>query len=84
MSARQPLRMPVPAKVEKQLLTKSRRRCPLCFHLENDTRQKRGQIAHLDRRRSNSIQATLPSFAWTTIRSMIQSRASTRTTQLRK
>ncbi|KEQ17537.1 hypothetical protein [Endozoicomonas numazuensis] len=39
---------------EADLLIKSRRRCALCFGLENDFREKKGQIAHIDKNRSNS------------------------------
>ncbi len=45
--------------VENSVLIRSARRCALCFHLDRDTRQRRGQIAHLDRRRSNSIEDNL-------------------------
>lgn len=36
------------------VMTASRRRCCICFALSNDTTEKRGQIAHLDRDASNS------------------------------
>lgn len=38
---------------ELRVLDQSRRRCCLCFCLRNDAGEKRGQIAHLDRDRSN-------------------------------
>jgi len=38
----------VPSKNETAVLTKSARRCPLCFHLDGHLKQKVGQIAHLD------------------------------------
>ena len=38
---------------ETKLLIKSRRRCALCFGLENDCREKNGQIAHIDKNRRN-------------------------------
>ena len=59
MAARQPPRKRIPPNIEKEVLTKSRRRCALCFHLNRDTREKNGQIAHLDRRRSNSTEDNL-------------------------
>src|ERR1022692_76117 len=59
MATKQPTRMPTPTDVERRVLTQSRRRCALCFHLHRDTREKKGQIAHLDRRRSNSIEDNL-------------------------
>lgn len=37
-----------------ELLGKCRRRCCMCFSLDRDTRQKNGQIAHIDRVSSNS------------------------------
>jgi len=37
----------------------SRRRCALCFFLDRDHAQKKGQIAHLDRRRANSLEDNL-------------------------
>ena len=61
MAGKQPPRKRPPPDVEKAVLTKSLRRCALCFHLDRDTRQKKGQIAHLDRRRSNNIEDNL---AW--------------------
>jgi hypothetical protein len=45
--------------VAKRALTQSLRRCALCFHLHKDTQEKKGQIAHLDRRRSNSTEDNL-------------------------
>lgn len=40
-------------------MTQGRRRCAICFYLDRDTNPKKGQIAHLDRRRSNSIEENL-------------------------
>ncbi len=54
MSKRQPPRRSVPADVEQQVLQLSLRRCALCFHLNQDTGVKKGQIAHVDHRRSRS------------------------------
>jgi hypothetical protein len=46
-------RKPVPPKIETDILIKSARRCTLCFHLFGDLSEKQGQIAHLDKDRSN-------------------------------
>jgi hypothetical protein len=59
MAAKQPPRKKIPPDVEANLLTQSRRRCALCFQLNRDTTIKKGQIAHLDRRRANSIEDNL-------------------------
>lgn len=37
-----------------QVLVRSARRCPLCFALDGDSRQKQGQIAHLDKNSDNN------------------------------
>jgi hypothetical protein len=47
-------RLRVPAKTEQFVLTKSRRRCCLCFHLHGDHSVKQGQIAHIDQDPSNN------------------------------
>jgi hypothetical protein len=47
-------RKPVPKEIETQVLEQSRRRCCLCFGLDRDLAQKRGQIAHLDGDPSNN------------------------------
>lgn len=47
-------RKKIPAKVEKQLLLKSRRRCCLCFWLDGVDEVVKGQIAHLDQDASNN------------------------------
>jgi len=39
--------------IEAQVLTRSRRRCALCFGLNRDTHLKAGQIAHVDHDSSN-------------------------------
>jgi hypothetical protein len=44
----------IPNQVQTQLLRRSRRRCALCFGLEGDCATKKGQIAHLDRDRTNN------------------------------
>jgi hypothetical protein len=45
--------------VTVNILTKSRRRCVLCFGLSGDLREKKGQIAHLDQDSSNSAEENL-------------------------
>ena len=40
-------------------MVRSERRCVLCFHLSQDLREKRGQIAHLDKDPSNGAQDNL-------------------------
>jgi hypothetical protein len=40
---------PFPYSVELSVLVKCKRRCALCFGLQNDGRGKRGQLAHIDR-----------------------------------
>ncbi len=47
-------RKKLPPKLEVRILTLSRRRCALCFGLYADLDVKRGQIAHLDRHRTNN------------------------------
>src|SRR5713101_7321373 len=49
----------ITSKIEKRVLIQSVRKCALCFQLDGDARQKNGQIAHLDRRRANSIEDNL-------------------------
>jgi CheY-like chemotaxis protein len=45
----------IPSRVETELLTLSRRRCCLCFFLERDSSPKTdGQIAHVNRDRTNN------------------------------
>ncbi|MFH1927162.1 MAG: hypothetical protein ABIK79_03160 [Chloroflexota bacterium] len=46
-------RKKVPGTTKTEVLTRSLRRCCLCFGLEHDTERKKGQIAHLDRDPSN-------------------------------
>ena len=54
-------RPPIPTAVQTELLTRCKRRCCLCFGLKADIEQKDGQIAHLDRNRSNN---RLDNLAW--------------------
>ncbi len=68
-----------PTEIELAVLDRSRRRCTLCFHLHSDTREKLGQIAHLDQDRSNSTEDNL-AFMCLKHHSLYDSRrASTRT-----
>src|SRR6202043_1623254 len=48
------VRSHLPESVETPVLTRSRRRCCICFGLAGDFSQKRGQIAHLDRDPANN------------------------------
>ena len=43
-----PPRKTTPGEIELRVLTRSRRRCALCFYLRGDLAEKHGQIAHLD------------------------------------
>jgi hypothetical protein len=49
-----PHRPKIPQEMETQVLTRSLRRCCLCFALANDRSVKAGQIAHLDHNRKNN------------------------------
>lgn len=49
----------IPREVEVSILTKSHRRCALCFVLEFCTTVVRGQIAHIDRNRNNNDEGNL-------------------------
>lgn len=46
-------------KLEERILTLSKRRCALCFGLYADLDVKRGQVAHLDRHRTNNDEDNL-------------------------
>lgn len=52
-------RATIPPEVIADVLVTSRRRCCVCFALSNDTQEKRGQVAHLDRDASNSARDNL-------------------------
>lgn len=54
-----PPRPPLPASGANRILTRSRRRCPLCVYLEEDWQEQHGQIAHLDRDNSNNSEDNL-------------------------
>jgi hypothetical protein len=52
-------RKPIPADIEHRVLDRSRRRCALCTHFDNDWERKQGQLAHLDRNPSNCAEDNL-------------------------
>src|ERR1017187_1413735 len=52
-------RKQTPLDVETAVLLKCARRCTLCFHLTGDLGEKMGQIAHLDKDPSNSVEDNL-------------------------
>jgi hypothetical protein len=43
--------------VETSVLMKCKRRCALCYGLNNDDGEKKGQLAHVDRNRANNAEA---------------------------
>lgn len=47
-------RVPIKQEIQDTILTKSRRRCCVCFGLNRDVEIKSGQLAHLDRDSSNA------------------------------
>jgi hypothetical protein len=49
----------VPTSIESLILTSSARRCALCFWLDLDLKQKKGQIAHLDHNPENNVRENL-------------------------
>ena len=49
----------LPIRIETRVLTDSRRRCCLCYHLNGDLSVKKGQIAHIDHQRNNNIESNL-------------------------
>lgn len=52
-------RKEIPEKVQRAVLIKSRRRCAFCFFFENDKKRVDGQIAHIDRDKSNHAESNL-------------------------
>jgi hypothetical protein len=48
-------RQPIPDQMQRDLLLACRRRCSICYGLHGDLDVKKGQIAHLDRKRSNNV-----------------------------
>ena len=61
VTGKKPSRKAVPPANETAVLTKSARRCLLCFHLDGILTEKAGQIAHLDQDPSNGSEDNL---AW--------------------
>ncbi len=49
----------VPKKIETEVLVRCKRRCPLCFGIDGNVQEVRGQIAHLDRDRENNASKNL-------------------------
>lgn len=49
----------IPKDVEKRILLNSKRRCCLCFYLDDDKSEKKGQIAHVDKNNSNNKEENL-------------------------
>lgn len=49
-------RKPIPLATQVGILLESRRRCAMCFHLEDDLSVKDGQLAHIDRNRDNDAE----------------------------
>ena len=47
-------RKSLPVTIEVEVLTQSARRCALCFGIDKDFSEKKGQIAHLDKDRNNN------------------------------
>lgn len=47
-------RRKIPRSVEADILDRSRRRCAICYALNSDSAEKKGQIAHLDHDASNN------------------------------
>jgi hypothetical protein len=52
-------RKSIPKDISVSILTRSRRRCALCFGLRGDLQEKKGQIAHLDQNPANSAENNL-------------------------
>ena len=52
-------RKPIPEKTEREGLTRSRRRCCVCWGLNRDLSIKSGQVAHLDGNPQNNIMGNL-------------------------
>jgi hypothetical protein len=56
------VRKRTPDDIEHRVLDRSRRRCALCIHFNNDWSLKQGQIAHLDHNPSNFAEDNLAFF----------------------
>ena len=53
------MRKSIPRKTQHDILTKSRRRCAICYFYLNDVEPKEGQIAHIDRNNQNNEESNL-------------------------
>src|SRR5262245_43323464 len=49
----------LPPAIELEVLTKCKRRCCLCFHLDSTTDVVAGQNAHIDHSRNNNVESNL-------------------------
>lgn len=47
-------RKAIPLEIQNKIFRKSKRRCALCFSIDNDKSEKNGQIAHLDQNNENN------------------------------
>ncbi len=54
-----PKRKRVPDTVQADILTACKRRCCLCYYLDNNTDEAIGQIAHIDHNPSNNLEDNL-------------------------
>jgi hypothetical protein len=54
-----PGRVPISDITAANVFIKSRRRCCFCYYFDNDLTQKEGQLAHVDRDHSNSVEENL-------------------------
>ncbi|WP_139334172.1 MULTISPECIES: hypothetical protein [Acidiphilium] len=54
-----PARKTIPSATELYVLDQSRYRCALCFRLNGNLNEKRGQIVHLDHDRANCVEDNL-------------------------
>ncbi|MCP5526126.1 MAG: hypothetical protein H7A47_04875 [Verrucomicrobiales bacterium] len=52
-------RKAIPEEVKTRVMVACRRRCCLCWHLDRDDREKKGQIAHLDHDHTNPAESNL-------------------------
>lgn len=54
-----PARKPIPRRTQAAVMVQSRGRCALCFHWHEDLSVKPGQLAHIDRDRTNCAEANI-------------------------
>jgi hypothetical protein len=52
-------RASIPRETETAVLLLSRRRCAFCFGVDNDVTRKKGQLAHINRKRNDNRQENL-------------------------